>query len=96
MTGASTLNVAHGLGVTPLLVQVVLKCTTANLNYAVGDELQANFLYWSGQQLINTVANSTNVTIVFEGATLVITDKTLRAPAAATLTSWRWVVRAWA
>ena len=90
------LIVAHGLVTKPTLVQVTLKCTTANANYSVGDEV-----IWGGTR--NSVTNNgvnfffdiTNIGIVQGDAIDVLDHNTPFAAITITPTSWRWVVRAW-
>lgn len=41
VSSAGLLTVAHSLGVTPFLVKVWLKCLTAELNYTIGDLVEA-------------------------------------------------------
>ena len=55
-----------GLGTASLLVQVWLKCATANLNYSVGDKVlvaMANSLNSGGEGVTTIYVDSTNVTI---------------------------------
>jgi hypothetical protein len=90
------LNVAHGLGAIPTLIQVVLRCTTADLNYSQNDEvpIYATHMSASADKGMNVGADSTNVFIV-QGVNINLLDKTGFNDASVTTTSWRWVVRAW-
>ena len=89
------LDVAHGLGAVPEGVLVSMVCTTADLNYSVGDEIFVN-----GTQHNPTdsgflvVADATNVSIT-QGATITGLDASSFNTTTLTLASWRWVVRAW-
>src|SRR5690606_5712169 len=58
-------NVAHGLGVVPKLVELVLRCKTAEFGYAVGNE----FICSSGGRINNVgqlglAVDATNIQIL--------------------------------
>ena len=97
VTVDTLLEVAHGLGAIPILVQVVLRCKTANLNYSVGDEI-----VWHGTPVtsassdrgVTVGSDSTNVFLV-QGAEILIHDKSSFDDANVTAGSWRWVVKVW-
>lgn len=93
-TGA-TLNVAHSLAAVPTLVQVVLRCKTTDLGYAVGDEIP---MYSSGTldgaDGVVIGSNSTNV-FIRVGSNIELLNGSF-SNANITTGSWRWVVRAWA
>jgi hypothetical protein len=93
VTASSALNVAHGLGAKPKLVQVTLKNSTGELGYSVGDEIEMNG-YESGGVGANTVFDATNVTLL-TGTTIRIMHKSTFADSNITTASWRYVVRAW-
>ena len=89
------LDVAHSLGAVPTLVMVFLKCTTANQNYSVGDEvIMASDMGASIDRSVTIVMDATNVSIV-QGVTIELIDKSTLNSTDITATSWRWVVRAW-
>jgi len=96
VTPASTLSVAHGLGVVPRLFQVVLKCETGELNYSAGDEVSCNFNFVSGVGVIQASADATNVVINYSGASTSVLNKSTQAQTPITSGNWRFVVRAWA
>lgn len=96
VTVNSTLNVAHSLGTKPVYVRVTLKCTTAELNYAVNDEIEYNQFTYSGVGYTQIASDATNVTIVITGANLGVLNKTTQTMTSITTASWKWVVRAWA
>lgn len=96
VTPNSTLSVAHGLGVVPKVFHVVLKCTTAELNYSVGDEVACNFNFVSGVSVIQASADATNVVINYSGASTSVLNKSTQAQSSITSASWKFVVRAWA
>lgn len=93
----TVLDVPHGLGAIPSLVQVRLRCKTADVGYSVGDEIVVS----SGPvDLVNdrgwTVqTDATNVTILQGAAIPVINQGSLNG-SSITVGSWRWIVKAWA
>jgi len=90
------LDIAHGLSAIPPLIQVVLRCTTANIGYSVNDEL----VVFQSQHAdavdtgVSVGSDSTNVFII-QGATINLKDKSTFNDASITVGSWRWVARAW-
>lgn len=98
ITAAGTLTLAHGIGAMPALVQVRLKCTTAEFGYSIGDEVIFN----SGDQNANRgcsiVPDATNLTIRYGSAanTFNVNNKTTGASAAITNASWVAIFKAWA
>lgn len=98
VTFDTALNVAHGLGAIPTLVQVVLRCKTTQHGYAVGDEILVSGTTLgdssSSDQGAVVVMDTTNVTIV-QGAGFRILDKTTFNFGVITAGNFKWVVRAW-
>jgi hypothetical protein len=97
VTFSTVLNVAHGLGVVPKLVQVVYKCTTTEHGYAVNDEIPI----YSGTvdgSFINgstwVAWDATNVIITTTTRAL-MPHKTSGGRIDLTAASWRFVVKAW-
>ncbi len=96
VTVSTDLNVAHGLGAVPSLFTVVLRCTTADLGYAVGDEIPWGNDVGNAASVGATVyANATNISII-TGTALVVIAVTGNVENTITVGSWRWVARAWA
>lgn len=100
ITSAGTLTIAHGLARKPLLIFAVLKCTTAELNYSINDEvaiaLGAND---QGSSIgVSVVPDATNLNVRFGNAAIpfLVNNKTTGASANITLANWRLVLRAWA
>jgi len=97
VTVDTVLAVAHGLGDFPVLFMVVLKNTTAELGYDVGDEIN-----WTGVAAAHvssdrgaTVAASvTGITIV-QGEAFPIINRTTLNMSIITVGNWAWVIRAW-
>ena len=89
------LDVAHSLGAVPTLWQIVMRCKTANLNYAVGDEVVPH-LYHDGNTDANVVfsVDATNMTVV-SGGIMTLLDQSSKNAANITVGSWKWVMRAW-
>lgn len=95
VTPNSVLSVAHGFSDVPKLVQVVLRCLSAEHGYSVGDEVDATFVFVSGVSVIRTAADTTNVLVIYDGASTQVPNKSTRAASTITSASWRFVVRAW-
>lgn len=93
ITLGTTTAVNHGLGRLPDGHQVVIRCTTANLGYAVGEEVMLSDSYGDYGQM--SYANATQVGIHPAAAGIHIISKTTDAGALITTSSWRWVLRAW-
>lgn len=92
------IDVAHGLvdnagaAVVPRFVRAVLVCTTANLNYSIGDEVDALSAIDGGTNppSVNAGASTTNVWVCqsVASASLQIKNKTTGVFAAITPSSW--------
>lgn len=101
ITAAGTLTLAHGLGGMPTMIQVRLKCLTAELGYSVGDEVMIDFFggYQGGNtgQALSIVPDATNLNIRYGGAANVfgLPNKATGIIANATNASWAMIVRAW-
>lgn len=94
VTADTLLDVAHGLGVVPPLWQIVLRCTTADLNYAQNDEVVINASNASVDRGITFSVDATNMTVV-QGQAIEIHDQSSFNIAAITVTSWRYIMKAW-
>ena len=89
------LDVAHGLGANPTLVQLVLRCTNLDIGYSAGSEVVVNLAHGTTSDRSYTIfTNSANVSVVQSASINLIDTGTLNTNAITT-TSWRWVVRAW-
>lgn len=96
-TGSTT--VAHGGTRAPDLVQIFLRCKTAELGYAVGDEVVYNLSDTGDATRVGTLrANATNVIFAYiasSGGTLAIRASAgLGAITAVTAANWRVVLKA--
>lgn len=88
--GASS-SVAHGLGAAPAIVMAWLECTSAEINYSVGDRV---YLGTDGNsaQIINIQADATNTNIIVtDSANPQVLNKTAahRSSTAITLSKWK-------
>lgn len=91
ITSAGGLTIAHGLSGTPSRVSVVLKCTTAEHGYSIGDEVIAHSTnVAASNQGVSIVPDATNLNIRFgsSGTVFPLTHKTTGAGVNATNASW--------
>ncbi|WP_419797239.1 MAG: hypothetical protein ACNI26_13005 [Terasakiella sp.] len=94
--------VAHGLGVTPKLVEFWLVCKIAEHGYSVDDKTPINpsnsDISGSINAGLSAVPNATDITIELGARTGVfyILSKTTNANVELTPANWRLIVRAWA
>lgn len=100
ITAAGALTLAHGLGSKPRLVQLRLKCISAEKNYSVNDEIFFNPMATGdsgGNEGISIVPDATNLNIRYGSQTnvFVIVDKTTGASAVGDLTKWNVIFDAW-
>lgn len=100
ITSAGSLTLAHGLGAMPSLVQVRLKCTTADNGYSVNDELVVNPGLSSngGSEGVVVVPDATNLNIRFGSAAgaFKVLNKGTGAAGPIVNTSWAAIFKAWA
>lgn len=91
------INEAHGLGRTPSFVQLVIVCTSSDLNYAVNDEVpNPSMLTSSWKPGGNVWCNSTNVGwgVADSAAQFRIFNKTTGAEGTITPSKWSVKIRA--
>ena len=67
ITSGGQLTLAHGLGAVPKMVRAYVKCTTAEINYSVGDTVEVPF-----NQSTRGASSSKGLAIRWEAANLVI------------------------
>lgn len=98
ITNANTITVAHGLGAVPKLVWVTLRCKTADLGYAVGDEVDLT-TYASVTPTLSssgyaTAKNATNVIVQIgiNGIAIVQRSATVGNAVAITNGSWELII----
>lgn len=100
LTAAGTLTLAHGLGAAPKIRTYILKNVTADIGYAIGDEVDI------GPQLcptnasggLSVVANSTNFILRFGSSAQMFTlpNKGTGSSQNIAVANWKLVVRAYA
>ena len=95
IVGSSTLNVAHGLGVRPSLFKATLRCSTGELGFLAGDEIELPTIY-PGSFVSGVVADATNVSVMLYLAAITVPHRGTQAPTGIDITKWKIVVRAWA
>jgi hypothetical protein len=89
----------HGLGAIPKIIQVLLRCKTAEQGYAVGDEALVAYVGTAGSNTIHAWASATSIGLITGTNALPSFALNNRSTAAAFLptpANWRFVVRAWA
>ncbi len=88
------LEIAHSLGAVPRWFRVVLKCTTTDLGYAVGDEVDK--WRFGGTEASGTWASATNVGFRTSSSNIDIVPRTGTSTVSSiTKSSWRLVFKAW-
>jgi hypothetical protein len=85
-------NVAHGLGGVPKLVQVYLRCKTAEGGYAVNDEAPALLLQAVGHS--GYAIDATNIQIL-QRFQVGVQNRSTAADFTITPANWRYVIRAY-
>jgi hypothetical protein len=95
-TGSQIYTVAHGLGVTPDVVELSLRCITAELGYSIGDEyVRSGTNDPTGGGNICYTKNATNVIILQDATPRVNSITTGLITAAITPANWEYIVRAY-
>lgn len=61
--GADLINEAHGLGAVPRFVRAVLVCTTAELDYSIGDEVSSDQAEYGDGAALKVIATATHVIV---------------------------------
>ncbi len=85
---------AHGLGVKPTRWRATAKCTTATLNYSVGDEIEVTSGANSAGSLLSLYADATNIGLVLGGGWPPAFNKTTTGGSTIDGTNWRFVLKA--
>jgi hypothetical protein len=85
---------AHGLGAKPSFLVTEIECLTAQHNWSIGDRVRISPDKQApgGGTSWNIYDNATNVVALCNGTQTNIADKTTRANANITMTSWKLVV----
>lgn len=99
MGGAAVFTQAHSLGAKPKLVRIVCICTTIDVGYAVGDELDIYALRIAANNFNSSAVTSdgTNITVTLAGGAAgnEIPNKGTGVYAAMTEASWSLKIYAW-
>jgi hypothetical protein len=100
ITAAGSLTLAHGLSATPSLVTAKLKCTSAEHNYAVNDEviIPVGSTNENNGRGAAVIADGTNLNVRFgsNATTFQVLNKTTGAAANITNANWDIIFFAWA
>lgn len=100
ITAGGLLTLAHSFSEVPKLITAYLKCTTANLNYSIGDEVLVTLINNTGTNPRQNVVYFDTTNIYFRASSLtfafVVSDKLSGANNGITNASWDLYVRAWA
>lgn len=100
ITSAGSLTIAHGLGEKPGGVELRLRCTTAQHNWAVGDEVVVPVGAWDGTNWRGAAvwSDATNIYLRFgaAAAAFAYANKTTGAGVGLANANWVLIVRAWA
>lgn len=92
----AALQVNHGLAARPKLMQVVFRCTTTDVNFAVGDEVEASTISDNaGNNVLAQYMTSSAIGVVINNTTLYVRDPTSGTATAMTDANWRVVFRGW-
>lgn len=93
VTASSVISAAHGLGAVPSLVMVTIRCKTADLGYAVNDEVTMG-VYPGANSGALPFFNATTAGLTMAN-NISIVNKATFVDGTITNGSWRVVVRAW-
>lgn len=98
ITAAGALTLAHSLGEMPKLIQVHLKCLTAEHGYSIGDEVPWHTGDANAGRGCSVVPDATNLNVRFgsNANTFNVINKTTGASAAITNANWAAIFKAWA
>lgn len=98
ITSGGSLTLAHSLGAAPALIQIRLKCLTAEHGYSIGDEVIALAGDANAGRFPSLVPDATNINVRYGSSANAfnIANKTTGASAAITNASWAMIVKAWA
>lgn len=100
LTAGGSITLTHGLGDKPFIVQGLLKCTTAEHGYSIGDEVAVDFMQQVGASAasygMSCVITDTELSIRLGDATstFYVHTKSSGAPVNITNTNWKLIVKA--
>jgi len=96
ITSGGSLTIAHGLGVMPPLVQIVIQCVTAELGYSIGDELVINSTLVPGSGAgVAVVPDATNLVARFGSSSVIqiLLRKDTGVGSTVAVATWKLVLR---
>jgi hypothetical protein len=94
ITVGGSLTIAHGMGVAPKVLLAFLKCTTADIGYAVGDIVPIGFnVVETNNRSVTITSNATNLIALF-GSNLQLMRKDTGVVNTITNANWAFIVRA--
>lgn len=86
---STTFNFAHGLGAVPTSAQILLKCVTAQLGYAIGDVISLGPEGAAGSSQGSTIGYDATNAFVSLGNTINVIRKDTQVGAAITAANWQ-------
>lgn len=88
---------AHGLGGVPDRIKTIIRCKTADLGHAVGDEIEVAYTFYNGYESNNVqvFANATNLRSVQGATKWWIAHATTGVVTAMPAANWKLVIKAW-
>lgn len=96
ITSGGFITLAHGLGARPTLVHAILRCKTAEHDYEVGDEIDAQ-TFENGDRGVILERKPSTIVVLYGTQTSVFTAKNTSTRGGVFLTNanWRLIVRAY-
>lgn len=100
-SNGTSATIAHGLGAAPFMIQAFMECTTADIGYSIGDQVQVGPVVNRnggapvGLQLIVDAANTTDVRYLVGQSGIELPNKSTGSTAGITAASWRIRIKAW-
>lgn len=88
-------SVPHGLGQQPGRFQIMMRCVTTDVGYAVGDEVDISSFYGSSSSPTAFSSDATGIYWAFNLASPLVLNKSTGAGAVITPARWNLRVRAW-
>lgn len=100
ITSAGALTLAHSLGAVPKVVNLFVKCVTAEAGYSIGDEVLVGPDHYSTQDItsrgFSVVSDATNINIRIGSDGVNVINKSSGIGTAITNANWSLLVRAYA
>lgn len=99
LPGNSTVTTkTHNIGAVPLIVRFIMECTTADIGYSVGEELQSGVgigaYNGSSQIQLGVSSTRTGVNIISGSSGFSAINKSLFTNSSPTQTAWKWRIQA--